>query len=330
MNARPAGRLRVVLAFNLKRIPLSRSDEEAEFDSPEAVDAIAASLQRLGCEVVRIEADRFFPLRLADAAPDAVFNLAEAVGGRSREAYVPAVCELMRVRYTGSDPATLAAALDKTWCKRLLAQAGVPTPAFRRIDRPGDARRVDLPFPLILKPNHEGSSKGLSADSVVRTREELEARARRLLEAYEQPVIAEEFLPGREFSVGFLGAADPEPLPLLEYVYLDPSRPAVYDLELKQDPPDKIQHVCPAQTDDALAARIVETARRAYLALECRDVGRVDVRLDAAGDPQVLEVNPLPGLTPRYSDLCKMTEALGWPHEQLIDRILQPALRRNP
>ncbi len=327
-NATGGGRVRLALAFNLKRVPLSESDAEAEFDPQQTIDIIVGSLEALGHEVLRTEADPRFPLRLAEADPDVVFNIAEAVGGRAREAYVPAVCEMMGYAYTGSDPTTLAVALDKALTKMVLAQAGVPTPAFKLVKRMADLDGLGLGYPLIVKPNEEGSSKGLGPANLVESADGLHEIVEHLFTDYEQAVIIEECALGREFTVGLLGTDEPVALPLLEFVYLDTSRPPIYDIELKQDPPDKIRHVCPADVDDALRERIVDVARRAFLALRCRDMGRVDVRLDADGDPQVLEVNPLPGLAPRYSDVCKMTESLGWPHTKLIDHILQPAIAR--
>lgn len=320
---------RVVLAFNLKRVPLSVDDSDAEYDPWETIQTIAASIESLGHTVICVEADREFPVNLARARPHVVFNISEGLGGRAREAYVPAVCEMMGVAYTGSDPTTLAIALDKAVTKTVLQQNGVPTPRHRLIRAADDLRSFDLTFPVIVKPSGEGSSKGLLPSNVVTGPRDLGPQVERLLTQYAQPVIAEECLPGREFTVGFLGPGEPEALPLLELEFLDPSRPAIYDIELKQDPPDKIRHVCPAEVDSALAEQIQRVARRAFHALECRDVSRVDVRLDRKAQPCVLEVNPLPGLAPLYSDICKMTEALGWPHAQVISRILNPALARR-
>ena len=304
-------------------------DSDAEYDPQETVDTIAASIESLGHSVVCVEADRHFPTDLSAAQPDVVFNISEGARGRAREAHVPAVCEMMGIAYTGSDPTTLAIALDKAITKTILLQHGVPTPPYCLIRSADDLADFHLAFPVIVKPNEEGSSKGLSPDNLVADPSQLAHQVDRLLEDYAQAVIVEECLPGREFTVGFLGHLEPEALPLLELQFLDPSRPAIYDLDLKQDPPDKIRHVCPAPVDEPLARRIVDVARRAFLVLECRDVGRVDVRLDEHGHPHVLEVNPLPGLAPHYSDICKMTEALGWAHEEVIERILTPALDRR-
>jgi len=323
------GGCRVGLAFNLKNVPLSVNDSHAEYDPPETIDTIAASIESLGHAVIRIEATAGFPVKLAQADVDVVFNLAESAGGRGREAHVPAVCEMMGLAYTGSDSTTLAVALDKAMTKAILAHNGVPTPRFHVARSTDEAHTLDLSYPVIVKPNHEGSSMGLLPDSVVDTPRDLSPVVERVLRRYAQPVIVEECLPGREFTVGLLGPGEPDVLPLLELRYLDSSRPPIYDIELKQDPPDKIQHVCPAPVDGALAEEIAATARRAYHALGCRDVGRVDVRHDGDGRPQVLEVNPLPGLAPRYSDICKMTETLGWPHPKLISTILAPALERR-
>jgi len=320
---------RVALAFNLKRVPLTADDAEAEYDPPATIDIIADSIQSLGHTAVRVEATRDFPLKLAETHADVVFNVAESAGGRGREAHVPAVCEMMGIACTASDSTTLAVALDKALTKAVLAQHDIPTPPFRLIRSPAELRDVNLDYPVIVKPNHEGSSMGLRPDCVVQSPEHLCPVVERTIRHYAQPAIVEQCLPGREFTVGFIGQGEPEALPILELQFLDHTRPPVYDIDLKQDPPDKIRHVCPAPLDETLAAQIIDVARRAYHALSCRDVGRVDVRLDREGRPNVLEVNPLPGLAPRYSDICKMTEALGWPHTKLISRILGPALERR-
>ena len=319
---------KVVLAFNLKRVPLSVGDSDAEYDPPETVETIAASIRSLGHHVVAVEATRDFPAKLADEKPDVVFNISEGQMGRAREAHVPAVCEMTGVAYTGSDATTLAVALDKALTKMVLVQSGVPTPPYRLLRSRGDLAGFDLCFPAIVKPNCEGSSKGLSPENVVESADALSEQVERLLTRYNQPVIVEECLSGREFTVGFLGSGEPDALPILELQFLDKSRPPIYDLDMKQDPPDKIRHVCPAPLDDSLAQQLVRVARSAYHALGCRDIGRVDVRLDDGGTPQVIEVNPLPGLAPRYSDVCKMTESLSWSHPELIARVLEPALER--
>ena len=318
----------MALAFNLKRVPLSQSDSDAEYDPPETVETIAASIRSLGHRVVPIEATRDFPAQLAQESPDVVFNISEGQRGRAREAHVPAVCEMMGIAYTGSDATTLALALDKALAKMILVQSGVPTPPYRLIRSPDDLAGTDLCLPVIVKPNCEGSSKGLLPESVVESADRLSDQVGKLMARYHQPVIVEQCLSDREFTVGFLGSGEPAALPILELQFLDKSRPPIYDIDLKQDPPDKIRHVCPAPLDDSLAKEIVRVARRAYHALGCRDIGRVDVRLDDQDAPQVIEVNPLPGLAPRYSDVCKMTESLGWSHPELITRILEPALER--
>ena len=307
---------------------MSEDDSDAEYDPPETVETIATSIRSLGHRVVAIEATRDFPAELAQETPDVVFNISEGQMGRAREAHVPAVCEMMGIACTGSDATTLALALDKALTKMILAQSGVPTPPYRLLRSPADLASSDLRFPAIVKPNCEGSSKGLLPENVVESAAALAKQVGRLSARYDQPVIAEECLSGREFTVGFLGSGEPEALPILELQFLDKSRPPIYDIDMKQDPPDRIRHVCPAPLDDLLAQHVVRVARRAYHALGCRDIGRVDVRLDDHGNPQVIEVNPLPGLAPRYSDVCKMTESLGWSHPELIARILEPALGR--
>lgn len=323
-----SGGHRVALVFNIKRTALSESDSDAEYDASDTIDAVARSLESLGHSVVRLEANAELPPKLAAIRPDIVFNMAESAGGRGREGHVPALCEMMGLACTGSDQTTLAVALDKALTKTILMHHEIPTPPFRLARSVEECRGLNLRFPVIVKPNHEGSSKGLLPDSVAETEEAVVSLVERVLRRYKQPAIIEECLPGREFTVGFIGGGEPESLPLLEIRFLDPSRAPIYDIELKQDPPDKVEHLCPSPADPELAEAIIAIARRAYHALSCRDICRVDVRLDGGGKPQVLEVNPLPGLAPRYSDICKMTESLGWSHSMLIARLLAPTLKR--
>ncbi len=324
----PGSGSRVALVFNLKKIPLTVSDREAEYDSRETVDIIAGSIESLGHTVVRIEANAGLPAGLLAAGADLVFNIAESSGSRGREGHVPALCELLGLAYTGSDQTTLAVALDKALAKTVLMQHGVATPRFRLARSVDELRDFDLAYPVIVKPNHEGSSIGLLPDSVAQTREDMLRLVERVIVRYRQPAIIEECLEGLEFTVGFIGDGEPFALPLLEIQFLDPTRSPIYDIELKQDPPDKVRHICPSRVPPELSEEIVALARNAYHALSCRDIGRVDVRLDGNGRPQVLEINPLPGLAPRYSDVCKMTEALGWTHPELISRLMAPALKR--
>jgi D-alanine-D-alanine ligase len=326
-TARPWTPERIGLTFNLKR--RDADDAEAEFDSPGTIARLRGVLEGLGHEVVELEALPDLPERLAAARVDLVFNIAEGSGGRNRESLVPALCELLRIPHTGSDAATLAMSLDKAVAKRLLRDAGIPTPAFVLM-RTGDE---DLPpglaFPLIAKPNAEGTSKGLGPESVVEDERGLRALVRRLVEGYRQPAIVEEYVEGRELTVGLVGWPEPRVLEPMEVVLHEAGvSHQVYHYRLKLDFSEHARFECPARLGAAELAAVEGTARAAFDALGCLDVARIDLRLAADGVPRVIEVNPLPGLSPGFSDLCLIAEGSGLGHGDLIRAILEGAVER--
>jgi D-alanine-D-alanine ligase len=243
---------------------------------------------------------------------------------------VPALCELMGIPYTGSDAATLSIALDKALSKKVLRQHGILTPEFQLMETGRERLSPKLVFPLIVKPNQEGSSKGVSAHaSVVDDETSLRAVVRDLLEKYRQPALVEHYVAGREFTVGLLGDKRPRVLPAMEILFLDKDNPRpVYDYQIKQEWEKYVYYQCPAQLTPAETKAIERVARDTFEALDCRDVARVDLRMDEAGDFYVLEVNPLPGLTPEYSDLCLIAKAANIDYRSLIGEILSGGLKR--
>ncbi|MCA9675570.1 MAG: ATP-grasp domain-containing protein [Kofleriaceae bacterium] len=319
--------IRVGFTYNVKRT--QQSDDQAEWDPPETIIAIANALARQGHIVVHLEATPDLPRVLAEADVDLIFNIAEGVEGRNREAQVPALCELLGVPYTGSDSATLAIALDKALCKKVLMQHDILTPKFQLMESERERLSKDLQFPLIVKPNAEGSSKGIGSTSVVDTEEELRASVKSIVEKYRQPAIIEEYIAGREFTVGLLGDKRPRVLPPMEIRFKNDGidRP-VYDYGVKQEWEKHVYYECPAKLTEAEQKAIEKIARATFWALDCRDVARVDLRMDAEGRLYVLEVNPLPGLTPDYSDLVLISKAVGMEYDSLIAEIMTGGLRR--
>jgi D-alanine-D-alanine ligase len=320
--------------------PPSSDDVYAEWDSAETIDAVATALSAFG-EVIRLEATDEFPERLRAERPDIVFNIAEGLRGTNREAHVPAICEFFDVPYSGSDPFTLSLCLHKARTKDLLTARGIPNAPFALIESEagieGLAQATDT-FPIFLKPVQEGSSKGITERNLVRTRDELEAQARFLLETYRQPVIAEAFLPGAEFTCGVLGNGDDArvlPLVAINFGSLPDGAVPIYGYEAKwiwdtpSDPLDIFE--CPARIDARLQTAIEDVVLRAYRVLGCRDWSRIDVRLDAAGVPNIVEVNPLPGILPNPEDnscLPKAARAAGLSYDQLIQSALRHAAGR--
>ena len=328
---RPAEPLRIGFTFNVKRVDSKGgNDAEAEYDAPETIDAIRDALESYGHQVYPFEATAELPRQLMETPVDLVFNIAEGVEGRNREAAVPALCELLGIPYTGSDAATLSIALDKALSKRVLMQHGILTAEFQLMETGRERLSPKLKFPLIIKPNQEGSSKGVSASaSVVDDDAALRSVVRELIERYRQPALIEVYIPGREFTVGLLGDRRPRVLPPMEILFKDKSnlRP-VYDFQIKQEWEKHVSYQCPADLTPAEFKAMERVVRETFAALDCRDVSRVDLRMTPKGELYVIEVNPLPGLTPGYSDLCLIASAAGIDYRTLIGEILEGGLKR--
>jgi len=275
--------------------------------------------------VVRLEANREFPRALMAAEVDLVFNVAEGIRGRNREAQIPSLCELLGIPCTGSDAATLSICLDKSLTKRILQSHEVRTPAFQVLATGHEKLRA-FRFPVIVKPNAEGTSKGITPASVVDDADGVRRRARELIERYGQPAIVEEYVEGREFTVGLLGD---RVLPPMEVIFLKQHRRPVYDYDCKQECHQHVRYECPAKlTPDELRA-MEALCRDAFVSLGCRDVARIDLRMAKDGSLHVIEVNPLPGLTPDYSDLCLIANAIGLEYRLLIGEMVKMAAGRH-
>lgn len=326
--------LTVGLLFNLgKGDPPEEGeppDANAELDAEHTIAAVAEALRWAGHEVVLIEGDQNVAARLLERPLDIAFNMREGLRGDSRESQIPALLEMLGIPYTGSNVLSLAVSLDKPTAKKLLTCHGVPTPRFRAVPPGGRADLRGLRFPLFVKPAHEGSSMGITPDSVCRDRASLDEQVSRVHRLYRQEALVEEFIDGREFTVGIVGNSDPLILPILEinFQFCPPEHGPVYSYQFKTEWDADEYYLCPAPISDELAARLRQTALDAYRALGCRDVGRVDIRLGRNGVPQVLEVNPLPGLTPAFSDLPRAALAAGMHYEELVNLILEAALTR--
>ncbi|MFT5429410.1 MAG: D-alanine-D-alanine ligase [Myxococcota bacterium] len=323
------GGLRVGFSYNVKRVdPKSGDDADAEFDSPETIEAVSKAISALGHEVIALEATPQLPRLIGDLDIDVVFNIAEGLRGRSREAQVPALLEILGIPYTGSDPAALAITLDKALAKRIVTTAGVATPHWVLLGKDA-VIPTNLTFPVIVKPNAEGSSKGISRSAVARDQAELEAAVASARSRFSSNLLVEEFLVGREFTVGILGDVQLTTLPIMEIAFDAPEDALpIYSYEHKIETEGGVSYQVPANIDAELAERIRQVALTSFEALGCRDVGRVDVRLNGAGEPNFIECNPLPGLSPGFSDLCVAAAAADMSHGALIARILSPAVRR--
>jgi D-alanine-D-alanine ligase len=308
----------------------------AECDSDDTISAVQRALAERHT-VVPIESDEYAFSRLQETRPDLVFNMAERITGPNRESHIPVLCEYLNIPFTGSDPLTLGICLDKSRAKEILSYHQIPNPPFWIFDA-GDRIADQLPLPLMVKPLYEGSSKGIKDNSLVHSRAELKERIEQVTRHYRQPVIVERFLPGREFTVGVLGNyPDLEILPVVEidHSLLPPGAAPIYSYEAKWiwDTREKPLAIfqCPAEISGELQEQIETLIRRVVRILRIRDWGRIDLRLDEAGEPQVIEINPLPGILPNPDDnscLPKAARAAGYSYSQLINRVVDVARAR--
>jgi len=322
--------MRIALVYDLRDDyrALGLSEEEvAEFDSVETVDALAQAVEALGCEVERVGRGQALAARLVEGERyDLVFSIAEGVKGRSREAQVPALCELFDQPYVFSDPLTMSASLDKAVAKRLVRDAGVKTPKFAVAERSAEEVAGWAEFPAFVKPLAEGTGKGCEAASLVHTKAELQDAVTRLILRYRQPALVERYLPGREFTVGIVGNGDAaRVLGVCEIVLKPHAEANVYSLHNKELCEELVTY---APADDEEARLAGARGLDAYRALECRDAARIDFRSDAGGEPYFLEANPLAGLNPSHSDLPILAAQNGIAFVKLIGMILDAGLAR--
>ena len=308
------------------------NDGDSEFDSPKTIDTIVTSLRAAGHQVHLVEATADLPQWFLTHHVDLVFNIAEGAHGAHREAQVPAVLESLGVPFTGSNSVTLSLALDKAKTKQILASEGIPTPPWQLFSTPDSSLDPRLEFPLIVKPNREGSSKGVFRDSVVGDAAALRRQVAWVYERYRQEVLVEEFIEGIELTAGVVGEL---PLPILEIDFA-PCRASgewFYSWRVKEFQTEAALGLaprfhCPARLDAETTATVQAIAFRAHRALGCVDLSRTDIRLRADGTPFVLEINPLPGLSPLESNFPLMTTATGMSHETLVQRIVALAMTR--
>jgi D-alanine-D-alanine ligase len=305
-------------------------EETAEFDQLETVDGIDRALCELGHTTDRVGHARSLIERLASGDRwELVFNICEGLYGPGREAQVPAILDVYEIPYTFSDPAVLCTCLDKALTKTVLRSAGIPTPDWHVVREPADIERCALPFPVIAKPLAEGTGKGINAASQITNRAGLRAVCEQLLSRYQQPTLVEEYLPGREFTVGLVGTgAEAEVVGTLEILLRDIAEPGVYSYVNKEQSDDLCDIVLVRSSEDGAAAEAERISLAAWIAIGARDAGRVDVRCDAHARPQLIEINPLAGLHPTHSDLPELWRAVGHQYVELIGMIVESAKSR--
>ncbi len=312
-------------------------DTYAEWDSWETINALRDVIaSQYKVTLVEANEDAFELLR--SLRPDFVFNIAEGFQGVSRESQIPAMCEMLQIPYLGSDPLTLSLCLDKARAKEVLTYHKIPTPSFFVCETSSALNGRVLTYPQMVKPLHEGSSKGIYNSSLVYSDNELRDEVDRITKRYGQPALIESFLPGKEFTVALMGnGQNVKALPIVEIKYdaLPEGVNPIYSYEAKWiwDTPGQPLEIfsCPAQIDNQLQQAIEHVCIESYRILRCRDWSRIDVRLDEQGVPHIIEVNPLPGILPNEEDnscFPKAARAAGLSYETLILNIIDIARER--
>ena len=336
--------MRIGIACDLKPstpVPTGAPDDlHEEFDSPATVQAIAEVFESLGHTAMELGSGRAFVEALLRDPPDLVFNFAEGTGiSRSREARVPAVCEMLGVPYTGSDPLALAVALDKDMTRRVVESFGVTVPKGVTLAPPSGEYDGDfaefppileesgLPLPVIAKPTFEGSSKGIRNRCVIRTAAEFGPTVVELWRNYRQPVLVEEFIDGHEVTVGIVGNDPPQPLGIMRMLPKKQVEHFIYSLEVKREWQENVEYEAPAKLPEEVTRTVEAEALAAFAGLGCRDLARADFRI-RDGIPYFLEINPLPGLSPDSGDIVFLAYRMGLTYPELIGRILDAAIQR--
>jgi D-alanine-D-alanine ligase len=305
-------------------------EDTAEFDRDDTVAAIESTLQSLGHKTARIgHARQLAAALVAGQRWDLVFNIAEGMHGIGREAQVPALLDLYQIPYTFSDPLVMSLTLHKGMTKRVIRDAGVPTTDFAVVETPEDAAAVGFAPPFFIKPVAEGTGKGVSPASIIRHPSDLAQACRAMATVFRQPVLVEPYLPGREFTVGLVGTGvRAEALGTIEVHLRAEAEQGVYSYTNKEQCEELVDYRLVRPSDDPCVAETEAVALAAWRVLGCRDAGRIDVRCDAAGRPQFMEVNPLAGIHPEHSDLPIICNHLGIAYRDLIARIIASAATR--
>ena len=347
-------KFRVALLANLKKnapkFEGMSEDQWDDLDSEKTVGTLVDAIRSGGHICEFLEGDSSLMDTVRKFKPDICFNICEGHFGDAREAQVPAILEMLRIPYTGSKVLTMSLSLDKPMTKRVLTYHDLPTPPFQSIERVDEPLADDMKYPMFVKPSREGTGMGVSSKSIVNNEEELREQVGYILEKYKQTALVEHYIEGREVTVGLVGnligpvgrrlpvdegapriQAGVRFLPPME-VDLQPFEDSdvVYSNRLKVDLADQLNYLCPAPLDDDLVDDLNWYTAAVFRVTGALDVSRVDFRLDMHDNykPYILEINPLPGLSPGVSDLVIEAEADGISHAGLVNMILETALYR--
>ena len=305
-------------------------DAAAELDGNKTIECLKAALESAGHKIILIGGARQLIDRLTgnDFKVDIIFNISEGFKGRNRESQVPAILDLYNIPFVGADALTLGVTLDKVVAKKCFIADGIPTARYFKAGLEDDLFELNtIGFPLFVKTLHEGTSKGITQSSRVENFQQLKVQVERICCDYNQPALVEEFIKGTEFTVAVIGNNPPKPMPVVQYAIAGSTDLGNEFYSYRHVAEKLVEHICPAPIDEKLALRLQELAVRAYKSVDCRDFGRVDFRVDEAGNPYVLEINPLPNLNPDdvfvlFGRVLKMS------YHQIINKIMDEALMR--
>jgi D-alanine-D-alanine ligase len=330
--------MKVALTYNLKKEDNTKPEDYAsEFDSEETIGAIASALRSRGHNVECVEASQPNLLEaFKKSRADMVFNIAEGEKGKYRESEIPALLDFLGIPYTGSGTLSLAVALNKALTKKILKADNIPTPAFQLFTTGKEVLDPQLKFPLIVKPNFEGSAKGINRSNVVENQKDLYLKARELINGYQQEALVEEFIEGKELTVGILENGTCNVLPILEIDFESAKKSGefFYSWRMKEFQGDDKQGLtptfhCPARLDSQTEKLVKDVAVKTHRAVGCYGISRTDIRLSKDNIPYVLEINPLPGLNPKESNFPIMAYAAGMKYDDIIEAILTSAYQRR-
>ncbi len=302
-------------------------EETAEFDTENTIEGIESAIKKNGHETERIGNAGALIKQLLDGKRwDMVFNIAEGLYGEGRESLVPALLDHYKIPYVFSGPVTLGISLNKAYAKQIIRDSKINTPDFFVVTKVEDVENVDLEYPLFAKPVSEGTGKGINSKSILNSKEELFSVCSKLLQQFNQPVLIEEYLPGREFTVGVLGTGKSAYVPgAIEIVYKKNTN-NIYSYENKENYKTIVDYIA---VKDELLTQCSELALDVWRALNCFDGGRVDMKIDKQGKMNFIEVNPLAGLNPTTSDLPILCKLNGVSFQEIINEILKSAISRN-
>jgi D-alanine-D-alanine ligase len=322
--------MRIGLTYDLRSDYLKEGfseEETAEFDKESTIEAIERELHFLGHSTERIGHIHNLTKKLVEGKRwDLVFNISEGLYGIGREAQVPAILDAYSIPYTFSDPLVLALTLHKGMTKHVIRDCGISTPDFSIVEFIKDLEKVDLPYPLFVKPNAEGSGKGINNNSKVRNADELRTTCYDNWKDSNFPLLIETYLPGREFTVGILGSGEESfSVGAMEVLFRNTAKESVYSYDVKTNYEQYIDYTLP---EPEIMSSCCEMALKAWKVLGCRDGGRIDVRMDAEGIPNFIEVNPLAGLNDITSDLPILARMNGYDYSFIIKTIIDSAKKR--